>query len=49
MLFNQKSVFLIIVGAALYVYIMRNEPIRYGNERPALTNRDRQTLAYKNG
>lgn len=49
MLFNQKSVFLIIIGAALYVYLMRNETIPYGNNRPALSNRDRLTLAYKNG
>jgi len=48
-LFNQKSLFLIIIGAAIYVYITQPEFIGYGNVRPALSNADRRTLAYKNG
>ena len=49
MLFNQKSVFLIIIGAALYVYINRPEVIGYGNARAnAVPIGDRRTLAYKN-
>ena len=49
-LFNQKSLFLIIVGAALYVYLMRGDvAVPFGNARPPLSNADRRTLAYKNG
>jgi hypothetical protein len=49
MIFNQKSVFLIIIGAALYVYINRPEVVGYGNSRVnAVPNADRRTLAYKN-